>query len=206
MISLYYKADSPLHGLPAGIKLTFLVFLGTTLFLYDSLWFVGLTLIGVLILFAVGQIPVRRVVDQLKPALILLVIIFVAQGLINGWEFGLLVVARFAALILAASLVTLTTLTSQMVAAIETVMSPFSRWISVEKISLSLSLAIRFIPVIAVLTHEVREAQRVRGLEKNLFAVATPVVIRTLKMGDQIAEALDARSFDTETSEDVQKG
>jgi biotin transport system permease protein len=41
----------------------------------------------------------------------------------------------------------------------------------------------------------VREAQRVRGLERSILAVAMPVIVRTLKMGNEIGEALDARSF-----------
>ncbi len=162
-------------------------------------------LLGVFFLYFIAKIPFQLLITQIKPALFLLVIIFLAQGLINSWELGLLVVVRFGALILAASLVTLTTLTSDLVSAIERALSPFSRWVSVEKVSLAISLAIRFIPVIATLTKEVREAQRVRGLERNIFAVAMPVVIRTLKMGDQIAEALDARSFDGDNTVDVRK-
>lgn len=205
MLSLYFNSDSPIHSLPAGLKLSFLVVLGTTLFLISNIPPIVAALVGIFFLYIVAKIPFRLLIAQIKPALFLLAVIFLAQGLINSWELGLLVVVRFAVLILAASLVTLTTLTSDLVMAIERALSPFSRWVPVEKVSLAISLAIRFIPVIATLTKEVREAQRVRGLEKNIFAVAMPVVIRTLKMGDQVAEALDARSFDTDNTADVRK-
>ena len=71
------------------------------------------------------------------------------------------------------------------------------RWIPIAKVSLAIAMAIRFIPLISGLVHEVREAQRVRGLERSILAVAMPVIVRTLKMGNEIAEALDARSFGT---------
>ncbi len=72
----------------------------------------------------------------------------------------------------------------------------------IEKVSLAISLAIRFIPVLVSITAEVRAAQRVRGLERNIFAIAMPVIIRTLKMGNEIAEALDARSFGATEKDD----
>ena len=64
------------------------------------------------------------------------------------------------------------------------------------KVSLAISLALRFIPVLAAVTSEVREAQRARGLDANILAIAVPVVVRTLKMADDIAAAIEARSYD----------
>ncbi|MEH6404309.1 MAG: energy-coupling factor transporter transmembrane protein EcfT [Sneathiella sp.] len=195
MISLYHRADSIIHRVPAGAKLLALVGLSSGLFIFDNVWAASGAVGIVLVLYAIAQIPLKVAFSQIKPVLYLLVLFFVAQGFFVGWDVAVLIVARFAALILAAGLITLTTLTSNMVGAIEAGLRPFSRWIAVDKVSLALSLAIRFIPVVATLTTEVREAQRVRGLESNIFAIAMPVIIRTLKMGTQIAEALDARSF-----------
>ncbi len=197
MLSLYHKSDSFLHRLSAGYKLLSLVGVGSLVFVFDTLFFSGSILALILALYRFARIPLEKCWRQIQPVIWLLGIIFLAQVFITGWEVACLIVVRFAALILAAGLVTLTTLTSDMIAAIEACLHPVRRWVAVEKVSLALSLAIRFIPVIADITHEVREAQRVRGLERNLFAVAVPVIIRTLKMGTQIAEALDARSFDS---------
>jgi len=195
MISLYHRTDSIIHKLPAGGKLLALVALSSLLFIFDNVWIALTAVFVVLVFYAIANIPAKVALLQIRPVLYLLIVFFVAQGFFVGWDVAVLIVARFAALILAAGLVTLTTLTSNMVGALEAGMRPFSRWLAVEKVSLALSLAIRFIPVVATLTAEVREAQRVRGLESNIFAIAMPVIIRTLKMGTQIAEALDARSF-----------
>lgn len=197
MISLYHKADTIIHRVPAGAKLIALVALSSFLFFFDNVWLALGAGAVVLLLYLFAKIPPKTAFDQIRPVMYLLILFFFAQGFFVGWDVAFLIVARFAALILGAGLITLTTLTSDMVAAIETGLRPFSRWVSVEKISLAISLAIRFIPVIASLTAEVREAQKVRGLESNIFAIAMPVIIRTLKMATQIAEALDARSFDS---------
>lgn len=205
MISLYHNGNSWLHRQRAGYKLLALMALGTALFYFKSYWPNGLALGVIVCAYFSAQIPFKKMIAQIRPMWILLVIIFLAQGWLATWHLGGLIVIRFTALILAAGLVTLTTRTSDMIEAIEKVLTPFSRWISIEKVSLALSLAIRFIPVLAGITREVREAQRVRGLEKNIFAIIMPVTIRTLKMADHVAEALDARSFDSQIQDKAKR-
>ncbi|MBL4667442.1 MAG: energy-coupling factor transporter transmembrane protein EcfT [Sneathiella sp.] len=202
MISLYHPAQSIIHNIAAGYKVLLLLILGTTLFQVDRLEILVGAAVGVSLLYVLAKIPVKLAFQQLKPALFLLAIIFLAQIFILGFEAAIFVVLRFLTLILAANLVTLTTLMSHMIGAIEKGLSVFGRWLPVAKVSLALSLTIRFIPVIGVMADEVREAQRVRGMERNIFAIAMPLVIRTLKMGTEVAEALDARGFDTEDETD----
>lgn len=205
MISLYHNGNSWLHRQRAGYKLLALMALGTALFYFKSYWPNGIALGGIVCAYFSAQIPFKKMIAQIRPMWILLVIIFLAQGWLATWHLGGLIVIRFTALILAAGLVTLTTRTSDMIEAIEKILTPFSRWIAIEKVSLALSLAIRFIPVLSGITREVREAQRVRGLEKNIFAIIMPVTIRTLKMADHVAEALDARSFDSQIQDKAKR-
>lgn len=179
----------------AGYKLLALVVIASLVFQVEGLLYILGAMGSVAVMYVIARIPFKVAFGQLRPALYLLVIIFVAQYFMLGWEEAALIVLRFATLILLAGLVTLTTQVSKMVAAIETALSLISRWIAVEKVSLAITLAIRFIPVLSSITHEVREAQKVRGMDRSIFAIAMPVVIRTLKMGNDVAEALDARSF-----------
>ncbi len=100
-------------------------------------------------------------------------------------------------MLLLAGLVTLTTRSSDMIAAVErglAILRPIG--VNPAKIGLAFSLALRFIPVLAKATQEVREAQKTRGLERSILATAIPVAVRTLKMGDEIAQAIDARGWD----------
>jgi len=196
-LGLYHPGTSPLHRLPAGAKTLALVAGGTAVFLIRDPAALGVALAGVAGLYALARIPARVAIDQIRPTLWLLALIFAVQAVIDHWTTGLLVVQRFAVLILLASLVTLTTRVSDMVDALQSGLRPLSRLgLDTDKIALAISLALRFIPVIAGLTQEVREAQRARGLDRSLFAVAVPVIVRTLKMADDIAQAMEARSYD----------
>ncbi len=203
MISLYHPAQSLIHNIAAGYKVLMLLVLGTVLFQVDRLEILVVVAVVVVACYGVAKIPFKLAFKQLKPALFLLAIIFLAQIFILGLEAAIFIVLRFAVLILAASLVTLTTMMSHMIEAIEKGLSIFGHWLPVAKISLALSLTVRFIPVIGVMAEEVREAQRVRGMERNVFALAMPLIIRTLKMGTEVAEALDARGFDSDDETDA---
>ncbi len=57
-------------------------------------------------------------------------------------------------------------------------------------------MVLRFIPVIATVASEIRDAQRARGLDRSILAMIVPLIIRTLKMADDVADAIEARSFD----------
>ena len=148
-------------------------------------------------LYAVARIPWRRLLGQIRPLAWLFAVFFLVQWALAGWQEGVTVVLRFAALVLLASLVTLTTPTSAMIAAVERVLAPLARvGVKPAKVSMALSLALRFLPVIAAIVAEVRDAQRARGLDRSMIALAVPVIVRTLKTADSVAEALDARGWD----------
>jgi biotin transport system permease protein len=62
------------------------------------------------------------------------------------------------------------------------------------RVGLAFGLAVRFVPVLASVAADIREAQAARGLDRSVFALAVPLTLRTLRMADEIAEAIDARS------------
>ncbi|HDZ72085.1 MAG TPA: energy-coupling factor transporter transmembrane protein EcfT [Aurantimonas coralicida] len=192
---LYRPGSSPVHGVRASLKLIALLVLGTVLFAIDDVWLAAIALVIVLAGYALARIPARAAFAQIRPVLWVLAILFAAQLWLVDLSAALLLVLRFAALILAASLVTLTTRTADLVAVIEKALSPLARFgFDVGKVSLAISLAIRFIPAVGAIVEEVREAQRARGQDRSIVALAVPVIVRLLKMADEIAEAIDARS------------
>ena len=65
---------------------------------------------------------------------------------------------------------------------------------------LRFSLLARFIPLLATWLREIQEAQRVRGLDRDPFAVLVPLLVKTLRTADTLADAIDARCFDPEES------
>lgn len=200
-LSDYVPGESLLHRLPPGIKILVLALSGTLLFALPRLELAGGALLLVMLLYPLARIPLRTMLLQIKPLLWILLLLFAVQWWLVSVQSAAMVVLRLMALMLTASLVTLTTRVSEMVDALENGLF-WLRFLRINpaKVSMALSLALRFIPVLAAITAEVREAQRARGLDRSIIAVAIPVIVRTLKMADDIAAALDARAYDPQLS------
>jgi biotin transport system permease protein len=197
----YVPGESPVHRCPPGAKILALIAAGTALFALprlDVAVFLALAALGLAgLLSRVAGIPTRLMLAQLRPLAWILAVLVLVQLALDGWLAGLLVAARLAALVLLAGLVTLTTRSSDLIEALQRGLA----WLkplgaNPAKAGLAIALTLRFIPVLAAITAEVREAQRARGLERSLVALTVPVVVRMLKMSDDIAAAIDARSYD----------
>ena len=196
MLNLYSPGHSFIHRMRPGLKTASLMVSGTALFLVSQLWImVGATLL-VLLLYRLAGFGLRTIQSQLRPLMWIFLALFLVQLLIANAHGAIFVVLRLATLILAASLVTLTTRSSDMIEAITRGLG-FLRPLGVNsaKVGLAFSLVLRFIPVLASITCDVREAQKARGLERSVLAVALPVAVRTLKMADEITDAIEARGY-----------
>ncbi|SMP18156.1 energy-coupling factor transporter transmembrane component T family protein [Shimia sagamensis] len=196
MLDLYTPGSSFLHRLPPAPKMLAMMLGATLLFINQSL---PVTIAATLVIFAlypVAQLTLKQAFAQIRPLLIIFVLFFVVQWYFSGLELAAYVVLRLAALILLASLVTLTTRSSDMIDTMThglSYLKPIG--VNPEKVSLAISLALRFIPVLAQITREVREAQKTRGLERSVIAVAMPMAIRAIKMADDISDAIDSRGY-----------
>lgn len=194
--AFYIERATILHRIPALAKLAGLFALGSGVFLIDDMAALGAVLAVVVALYVLARVPPSTALRQLRYAAILLGAIFVAQGFLVGWPQALVMLMRFAALLPAAALVSATTRTMDMIDAFRTLLRPLAL-IGVDpgRIGMTLTLAIRFIPAVIQVTEEVREAQRARGGGAGIVQLATPVVVRLLKMADNVAEAIDARGY-----------
>ncbi|MGX9351842.1 energy-coupling factor transporter transmembrane component T family protein [Shimia sp. W99] len=196
MLDLYSPGTSPLHRLSPGPKMLVLMIGATALFLNESLPITVGALCGVLLLYPVAQLTLKQAWQQIRPLLWIFALFFALQWWFSGIALAAYVVLRLAALILLASLVTLTTRSSDMIETMTWALG-FLRPLGVNpaKVGLAISLALRFIPVLAQIAQEVREAQKARGLERSVLAVAMPVAIRTIKMADDISDAIESRGY-----------
>ncbi|KMO39058.1 cobalt ABC transporter permease [Methylobacterium tarhaniae] len=194
---------SPLHRCPPGPKILALVAAGTALFALPRLD-LALAVLGLTgWLYRLAGIPARLVLAQVRPLAWILAVLVLVQLALDGWQAGLLVAARLVALMLLAGLVTLTTRSSDLIEALQRGLA-WLRPLGADpaKVGLAIALTLRFIPVLAAITAEVREAQRARGLERSLVALTVPVIVRMLKMSDDVAAAIDARSYDPDRAGD----
>jgi len=196
-IGLYHPGHSPLHRLSAGTKVTGLLVASLALFLTPSVWFAFWSVPVAFAVYLSTGAPFRRLMAQLRGPAILLGLVLAFHLLFGSVADGLLAVARFATLILLASAVTLSTRISEMAELVEWGLQPLRPvGVNPEKVGLAIALAIRFVPLIAEEFRHIREAQAARGLAANPLALIVPLVIRTLKSADELADAIEARGYE----------
>lgn len=194
----YITGSSPLHRASPALKIVGLAVYCTVVFMFEGWQPLAIAALLLLGGYGVAGLGWRHILQGIKPAIPVLVAIALFQLLTADLSLAGFILMRFACLILAAHLVTATTRSSEFVEGIMRLLRSAPRWIPAAQIALAISLALRFIPMIRTLFNEVRMAQRARGLDKSLLALLVPLMVRTLKSGDQIAEAIRARSPDLE--------
>lgn len=207
MQSLYVARDTWLHRLPAGTKLAALFVAGIALFLVHALPMLGLAAAAGAVLVWASGVSAAQLWRQIRGMLLVLLVVCLAAAWFDGLQRGLEVLLRLVALIALALAVTLTTRSSDMLETCERVLQPLDAlgWIDATRVSLALSLCLRFVPEIHRSYLDIREAQAARGIRANPIALIVPLVVATLKRADVIAEAIDARGYPPEKATDSMK-
>jgi biotin transport system permease protein len=197
VLGLYVARDSPLHRLPAGVKLVGLVAAAVATHWVSTPVRVGIALLVVAVLFALARIPIGVVRDQARPMLVFALVLGAFQWIVAGWHTAVVVVGVLVFLMLLATLVTLTTRTSALLDTVVRGARPLRRvGVDPERIGLVLALGIRSVAVVLALAEEIREAQWARGIRPGGRAFAVPLLVRSLRHADALGDALAARGVD----------
>jgi biotin transport system permease protein len=193
--SLYLPGNTWLHRVRAGLKLAVLA-IGSTALMWvhsPSLLLVACALVCLSVRWAGASL--QQVWQQLRPLVWLL---FVLGGL-SVWSHGVLqafeMILRLLTLVLAALVVSMTTPLTQMMQVVAWLLKPLQRlgWVDADKVALGFGLTMRLIPELGVQWQDIREAQLARGLTPSPLTMGVPMLLRTLRRADEIAEAIDAR-------------
>jgi len=192
------KNTSWLSRIPAGWKFGTLLAISISLYLI-SFWQVLLALLLVSIATLVSaRVDFKQLRMPLVTLAAILAVVLILLGIQTGWLNATIAVLRLLTMCIFAYSVSLTTSFDAMLELFQKVASPLRvLGANPAQIALALSMAIRFIPELKRVYLEVREAQHARGLGNNPLAVSVPLVIRSLKIADETAEALDARGYDS---------
>ena len=196
-LGIYRPGQSPVHRLPAGLKLITLVAAGVGSIFLDHPWQVLVALGVISLCYAAAHLSLRVLLAQARPLTWVLLLVGAFHVLVNGWARAVVVTGVILVLVLLAGLVTLTTRTADLVDALVRAMAPLRRFgVDPRRIGLLLALGIRSVFVVATFAEEVRDAQRARGLTASPRAYAVPLIVRSLRHADELGEALVARGAD----------
>ncbi|AMO60675.1 cobalt transport protein [Mycolicibacterium phlei] len=194
----YQPGSSPLHRLPAGVKL---VALAVSIALM-AVWVqtpadLAVAALGVAALVAAAGLRPRALTAQLRPVLWVVAVIFGFQLLFTDWRRALVVCGILLLSVVLAAVVTVTTRVTAMLAALTALMRPLGRvGFPVDQLALALALTLRTIPLMIDTVRQVEEARRARGLRFSPRIVLAPVITAALDTADGFAEALTARGLD----------
>ena len=196
-LGLYVPGNSPVHRLPAAVKLLLLVALGVASVFLRAPVPVGGAIVIVIACYAVAGLSPVVAIRQVWPMRWILVFILAFHWWVRGWQSAVVVVGVIAVLVMAAALVTLTTRTSALVDVLVSVCRPL-RVVGVDpdRVGLVIALAIRSVPIVAGFATQIRDAQRARGARPSPRAYAAPLIVRSLRHADAVGEALAARGLD----------
>ncbi|WP_406275460.1 energy-coupling factor transporter transmembrane protein EcfT [Nocardia sp. NBC_00881] len=195
MIGVYLPGDSLLHRMPAGLKLVLLIASIVTVTVFvrtpPQVGLAGMVVAGFL---AAAGIPVKVVLAQLRPVVWVVLIIAVFQVLITSPARAVVVSGVLLISVALAALVTLTTRVTDMLDTVTRALGPLRKvGVDPDRVGLVLALAIRCVPLLTGIVHDVAQARRARGLQWSMTALATPVLVRALRTADAMGDALAAR-------------
>lgn len=209
LFGLYVPVDSPLHRLGVGWKFaaTFVVTLVPLLMRRVEVSVPGL--IVVIAVLMMTRVPFR-VCLGLPWAFVILVAVIAAYHLIFGdWRDAVVISVNLVVCLYASRILTLTTPAPVLLDAVVAAARPL-RLVGAdpERIGLAVALMLRSIPYLFGSFAEVRDAARARGLERNIVAQISPVVVNAVAYAQATGEALAARGLGEgdEPDEDEQIG
>lgn len=221
-IGQYYQVDSVLHKMDPRVKLVGTIAYIISLFLYRNLTIYLIALLFLILMIKLSKVPFFFIVRGLKAIVILLIItatfnLLLTPGdpIFSFWRFALTyegivsafyLTVRLVFLILGSSLMTLTTTPNQLTDGLESLMGPLKKIkVPVHEISMMMSIALRFIPILMEETDKIMKAQTARGADfesgnifkkvKALIPLLVPLFISAFRRANDLAMAMEARCY-----------
>ncbi len=218
----YYPADSILHRLDPRVKLFGTLMFLVSLFITDNFIAYVVAFVLLVVSICLSKVPFSFIVRGMKAIVFLLILsvmmnILFTQGdvLFAWWKITItkqgLVTAGFMAirlsfLIIGSSLMTLTTTPNNLTDGLEKSLG-FLKVIKipVHEISMMMSIALRFVPILMEETDKIMKAQMARGADfdnknlikkvKSLVPLLVPLFVSAFRRANDLAMAMEARCY-----------
>lgn len=192
----YVPGRTWLHRLPAGAKLLGLLLAGIAVVLLRGPATAGAGLGVAVVVLVMSGAPLGVTLRGLRGLLVVALLLGAFHVWQNGWPRAVEVVADLLALVLAATVVTVTTPVDEILDAVVRVLRPLRRvGVDPELVGLAFSLVLRGIPQTMAIAGETRDAALSRGLERDPRARLVPFVLRTVAHARATGDALHARGI-----------
>ena len=218
----YYPVDSILHRLDPRVKLAGVVVYIAALFIINNIW--GFIFLGggLAAIIAASRVPVRYMMKGLR-AVLFFILFAVVFNLFSGsgeilWQWWILKLTangilkaiffalRLLCVVLGAGLLTYTTTPTTLTSGLEKVFSPFEViHFPAHEIAMMMSIALRFIPILADEVNKITNAQLARGADfetggifkkaKGMIPILIPLFVSAFKRAADLATAMEARCY-----------
>ena len=218
----YFPGDTVVHRLDPRIKILVALLFLVAVFVVRTMWgFFALAVLFILII-ALAKIGPVTILRSIRPLLFIIIFTFVLNILFYSgqtiyWQWGFLTISkegiekavfiaiRLVLLIVATSLLTLTTSPMQLTDGMESLLSPLKKIkFPVHEMAM-MSIAMRFIPTLVEETDRIMKAQTARGAEfdsgnllkkaKNMIPLLVPLFVGAFKRADELAIAMECRCY-----------
>ena len=195
MGSLFVPGNSWLHRLSAGLKLGLLAVAGAGLMWVNDWRVLSAVLVAVVGLLWRTGTPVALLWFRVRSLFWVLIVLMVYTAVVQSVEHAVVIGLRVSVLMLGALVVSVSTSISELMAVVLWLLQPLERLglVNTERVALAFGLTLRLIPELSVQWHDIREAQAARGLSANPLTMGVPMLLRTIRRAQEIAEAIDAR-------------
>ena len=218
----YYQTESVVHRLDPRVKLMATVIFIISLFVVNNFWGYLLAAGFLALVIRLSHVPFKFMVKGMKAILLLLILtvvfnLFLTPGepLITLWKLtitkeGLITAIKMAVrlsfLIIGSSVMTLTTTPNNLTDGMESLLHPLKRiHVPVHEISMMMSIALRFIPILLEETDKIMKAQIARGADfesgnlikkaKSMVPLLVPLFISAFRRANDLAMAMEARCY-----------
>jgi len=202
----YYQRTSKVHKLNPIFKIISLLLMIISIFFIDS-YIDILMLVSYLFLAMIySDIEIKTYLKNILGIKIFLIFILVIDLIfftsISKIIFDLF---RIIFIILYSSILTYTTVITELTYGIEKILSPLKKIIPVSDIAMVISLSIRYIPSLTEEAVRIIRAQKLRGISfdsnnikdkiKKITGILIPVFVVSLKKSEKVADIMDIRLY-----------
>lgn len=207
MIGRYYPVNSQVHKMnPLAKIICILLFIVMIFFTYDIKFNVIISVLLILMLLNT-KVPMKIYIKTiLSIKWLLLFILIINLILRTNLQVTIITALRLVYIVLYTSILTLTTPPTEITYGLEKFFSPLRLiGIPVNKMALSISLALRFIPTIIDQGNKIIKSQASRGIDYynsnfrgKILAIKSliiPIFVLSIKRADDLADAMEVRLY-----------